>query len=81
MKGGGKKLEAMDDPRGFDPELEKLVGTARIPWSEHETELIKRYYGKVPNKALVEKLGRTLNSITAKAYSMGIMGMGGNKTI
>jgi hypothetical protein len=74
VKGGGTKLETMDDPRGYDPELEKLVGKLRTrPWDdEKEINILKRYYGKVPTDALAIKIGRSSNSIRDKAASLGI---------
>jgi len=79
MKGGGTKLETMDDPRGFDPELEKLVGTSTYKlWTDEEMATLERYYGKVKTEILSKRLGKTQGAVKVKARLMGLKFSGGS---
>jgi NAD+--asparagine ADP-ribosyltransferase len=73
MKGGGVKSETFDDPRGFDPELEKLIGTSNYKlWTDEEMATLKRYYGKVKTEIIAKKLGKTQGAVKVKARLMGL---------
>ena len=57
-----------EEPKVVIPELEKLLGHGvRQDWSSGDTEILKRYYGKVPVRALAKILGRTVNAVHCKA--------------
>jgi hypothetical protein len=75
MKGGGTKLETMDDPRGYDPELEKLVGNSKVakPWSDKDKDVMTRYYGKILTKDLAMRLGREPRNVVRMASHMGLV--------
>ena len=73
MKGGGTKSETLEDPRGYDPELEKLVGTSNYKlWTNDEEDKLRRYYGKINTDILADKLGKTSGAVKVKARSMGL---------
>jgi|WetSurMetagenome_2_1015567.scaffolds.fasta_scaffold05392_12 hypothetical protein len=68
-----KKTEVFDDPRGYDPELESLIGTAKNhEWSDEEIALLTRYYGRVNTRKIAEKLGRPFTGVSSKAQSLGL---------
>ena len=80
MKKATISTETMEDPRGFDAELEEIAKTYTPkyrPWTEKEDEMLRRYYGRVPLTMLVKKLDRTKNSITGYAAKIGIAGSKG----
>ena len=66
---GGRKVEILEDLRGFDPELEKLLGKERIIriWSDADLDTLSRYYGKVDMRILAKQLNRTVSAIQNKA--------------
>ncbi len=73
MKGTAKDTEILIDERGYDPELEAMIGDVRNqPWSKKDEETLGRYYGKVKTRALVTKLGRSHASITSKVRELGL---------
>ena len=50
------------------------------PWTEHEEDVLREYYGQVPARAIAESLGRSLSSILNKAGAMGLRGSAGGAT-
>lgn len=57
------------------PELEPFVGkTTHNHWSDHETEVLRRYYNRVPVKQLAEYLRRSIASVQCKARMEGVQG-------
>jgi hypothetical protein len=54
------------------PELEKILGQGiRQEWNSGDVEILKRYYGKVPVRALAKVLGRTVSAVRNKADQVG----------
>lgn len=80
MIGGGKKTVILEDPRGYDPELEAAMKTYRpkVPWSDDDIAMLKRYYGKVNPVTLAGKLHRTRFSIDSYASRLGLTAKKGN---
>jgi hypothetical protein len=73
MKGTVKHNENLVDDRGYDPELEQLIGTAKNPmWSEKEIDILTRYYGRVDTRKIAEKLNRPYTGVASKAQSLGL---------
>jgi hypothetical protein len=57
------------------PDLEKAMSTF-VPreWSQKETDIVKKYYGKVPADLLMKHLpGRTKAAMRSKAQNMGLL--------
>jgi hypothetical protein len=73
MRAIAKKTETFIDERGFDPELEAMVGEIRNkPWSSDDEALLVRYYGNVKTEFIVKKLGRTPAAIGSKVRELGL---------
>ena len=54
-------------------ELDRAAKTYRAkcrPWTEADSALVKKYYGKVPPKLLAEKLNRSIDSIQSRASKL-----------
>jgi len=73
MKSTTKHTEIFEDERGYDPELEQLLGSAKCHyWTDNEIATLKRYYGKVNTRKLSEQLGRPYTGVASKAQSLGL---------
>ena len=73
VTGTCKATETLVDERGFDPELETLMGNVRnVPWAKKDEEVLIRYYGKVKTNALVKRLNRSHASVSAKVRELGL---------
>lgn len=73
LRATSKQTETFIDERGYDPELEAMMGDIRNkPWSEDDKATLKRYYGKVKTEFIVKKLGRTPASIGSKVRELGL---------
>ncbi len=44
------------------------------PWTSHENEALRLYYGKVPTSLLAKKLGRTIASVQNHVCDLGDLG-------
>lgn len=77
MKGRAAPVEVIEDPRGFDPDLEAALGSYEPKWRKYsveDEEKIRRYWGKVHPALIAKKLGRTEQGIIEKADRMGLVG-------
>lgn len=55
------------------PELEIAVKKFKpLLWTEYDEKLMKKYYGKVPNKMLAKYMKRSLDSVYGKARRMNL---------
>jgi hypothetical protein len=73
MRATSKNTETFIDERGFDPELEAMVGDIRNkPWSPDDEALLSRYYGNVKTELIVKKLGRSPAAIGSKVRELGL---------
>lgn len=52
--------------------MAKRKGTIYKKWSQEEEEVLKKYYGKIPNTELSRVLGRSPIAIMHKARSLGL---------
>jgi hypothetical protein len=56
-----------------DPFLPPVEGIGSKPrWTEHEIGVLNQWYSTIPNEFLARKLHRTVKSVVAKAFSMGL---------
>jgi len=56
----------------FIPELEEASPKYR-PWSAHDEEVLRKYYGKTDMIKLANHLNRTVQAIQCKASQLGII--------
>jgi hypothetical protein len=73
VTGSCKETETLIDERGFDQELESMIGETRnVPWAKKDEDVLIRYYGKVKTSALVKRLNRSHASVSAKVRELGL---------
>lgn len=56
------------------PELEELpdIEPARRPWTDHEKDVIKKYFGRKSTEAIAIYLDRTVGAVENMARIMGV---------
>lgn len=67
-----KKAKHIKPEEIIVPELEALVGTydGPKPWTEADKAAVRKYYGKVPTKAIAKQIGRTSEAVVTMASKL-----------
>jgi hypothetical protein len=56
------------------PELEKMLSLPQFGWSERDTAILRKYYGRVPASAIAKQLDRSALAVRRKAEKLGLRG-------
>ena len=54
------------------PELEAAPDLGKRPWTEHERDVLRSYYGRKKTAAIAEYLGRTVPAVHKQAEGLGL---------
>lgn len=58
----------------LDKELTKIAQNCQVikVWTDEETAILKKYYGRIPTSIIAKKLNRTISATKHKATAMGL---------